>query len=193
MKEILQRVLARLVACQRGATLPEYALVVALFAVVTMGAIGQIDSNAGTYYDSTSSQIGTPPTTIPPPPAVPPTPSEPPPPLTVTVSSMVGTAASCSGNCWTASILITVRDSTMTPFAGATVTGSWNPAGLSTNGCTTAANGTCTVTITGMKANGGGSVNQAVYTVSNVSAGSRPYVAGSVTQKTVPQTCANPC
>ena len=48
---------------ERGATLVEYALIVALMVVTSLGAIKSLERNADTYYDTTSSRIGALPTT----------------------------------------------------------------------------------------------------------------------------------
>jgi PKD repeat protein len=69
----------------------------------------------------------------------------PPAPTPMWVGSLTGSSASAR-NSWSATATITVRDAGG-GVGGVTVTGSWT-AGSGTGGCTTAANGTCSVTVT---------------------------------------------
>lgn len=60
----LRRFRHRLHDADRGASLVEYALIVALMIVTSLGAINRIERNADTYYDTTSSRIGALPSSI---------------------------------------------------------------------------------------------------------------------------------
>ena len=54
----LRRFRRRPSGADRGATLVEYALIVALMVVTSLGAIKSLERNADSYYDTTSSRIG---------------------------------------------------------------------------------------------------------------------------------------
>lgn len=136
-----------------GATLVEYALLVALILVVSIGAISALEDRADERAGSTAGRIGAPgdaayygggttggstggSTTGPPPP----------PPSTVTVSSITSTPPPTNdGSKWVASATITVVDGA-TPLVGVIVTGSWTIEGPGGGSPTTA---TCPTGITG--------------------------------------------
>lgn len=145
----------------RGASLVEYALAVALILVVSMVAIKRLETNERSKLSSRASGIGTPnedtrvrggsgtgggsggspgggsaSATV----SFPPT--------------MDGSTAVESNSKWLATIAIQVLDDSGNPVAGATVSGDWNPdTNSETATCITSSAGSCTVTISSINQN----------------------------------------
>jgi hypothetical protein len=71
------------------------------------------------------------------------------------------------GNTWTASVTVTVHNSSHNGVPDATVSGSWGSIG-GTGSCTTIANGTCTVSESGISKN----TASVTFTVGNVTSAS---------------------
>ncbi|MGQ0830346.1 MAG: Flp family type IVb pilin [Microthrixaceae bacterium] len=138
---------------ERGATVVEYAMAVALVLVVSIGAISRLQTSSkselasdGTrvgsagdnaYYpgaSTTSTTTATTTTTT--------TPS-----VAVHPSSLTATpAASNNGSKWIANATVTVVNSAGVPVPGALVQGTWSsPTPSVTSSCTTTASGTCTL------------------------------------------------
>jgi hypothetical protein len=106
------------------------------------------------------------------------------------VSSLV-TGTPTGTTTWGSQLTVAVTDAGGGPVAGVTVTGAWSPtSSVATTGCTTLANGTCTIT----PANGSFPSGQAVetWTVSNLSAAGYLYDATSnvASSLTVGRGCA---
>lgn len=149
------RQVARAVRGERGAVLPEYALVIALVVVASIGAIlavldkgedrlGTSDVRIGNPVDganyaaaatittlqsssTTSSVVG----------------------QTVRVGAITNSPSPSQGSPaskWIANATVTALDGSGTPVAGVVVSGSWSSNGLGQSGtCTTNAGGTCAV------------------------------------------------
>lgn len=136
---------------ERGAALPEYALLIALLAVVTIGALDALQSSASATFRDTASELGagperTPAPSNPAPSTTAPTPAAPPattapttappttappttaPPTTAAPRATTATAAFSSGaasrdgNEWTATAALTVTDDRGRPVRDAEVT-----------------------------------------------------------------------
>ena len=84
-------------------------------------------------------------------------------------------STSASKNTWTASVTITVHNSTHDVVSGATVSGTWSGGYSGAGSCTTAAAGTCKVSTTTLNK----SRTNATFTVSNVTASGFGYAASS--------------
>ncbi len=156
----------------RGATLVEYALLVGLLVVVSLGVIQNLEDKGGSKVASRSDGIGQPteandlsgPGTTSP--TTPPTTAPPPSPVTVHVGTLAG-ATSTSGGDWSATVTITVLDADGNPAQSVSVTGSWTIPGGGTT-CTTDANGECAITSVSMKRNGNGSVPSIEFAIVNL-------------------------
>jgi len=82
--------------------------------------------------------------------------------------------SSNDGSSWSATVEITVHDGSHNPVNGATVTGSWNLSGLTSNTCITGdlgGNGTCIVLFPGLKKK----IGTVIFTVRNVTMAGQPY------------------
>jgi hypothetical protein len=64
---------------------------------------------------------------------------------TIRIAALTGTAVNQNVNFWKATVTVTVVDQGGAPAAGVVVTGAWSPVTTSPSGCTTAANGQCTI------------------------------------------------
>jgi hypothetical protein len=84
------------------------------------------------------------------------------------VGDLDGTAVE-EGKTWTATVAVTIHDTDHSPVAGVHVSGSWSASGASVNQCTTASDGTCTVTFTGIKR------KSVSFTVTAATLAGRPY------------------
>lgn len=93
------------------------------------------------------------------------------------VGTLAGSSTSAR-NSWTAIATVTVRDSAG-GVGGGTVTGSWT-AGSGSSGCTTAATGTCSVTVTLNKR-----ATSTTWSVSNLARAGWIYQPGSNTLSSV--------
>lgn len=127
---------------ERGATLPEYALIVALLGVVILGAIGAIQSQAGDRMETSSDQIGEP--FLPNPSPSSPTPTGPTPttvPLTTTTT--VATTTTTAPTTTTTVATTTTAAPTTTTTAAPTTTTTRAPVA----DVTCSDNRTCTFTL----------------------------------------------
>jgi Flp pilus assembly pilin Flp len=145
----------RRLAEERGATLPEYALLVSLVVVVSMAAIQATQEEAGDRVRNSDARIGLPAdaanysvgattttlqatttTTIAPAQAL-------------VVGSVTATPAPSQGSPaskWIANATITAHNGLGATVAGAVITGSWSTSGSGSTGtCTTDSSGVCTV------------------------------------------------
>lgn len=142
---------ARTTRHERGATMVEYALLVSLLVVVSLGVIQSLEDKGESKVASRSDGIGQPtesnelsgPGTTSP--TTPPTSTPPPTPLTVHIGTLAGTASQ-SGNDWSATVTITVLDADGNPAQGVTVTGAWSLPGGGTTCSPTDATGECSIT-----------------------------------------------
>jgi len=73
-------------------------------------------------------------------------------------------AASLVRSKWAAAVTITVHNANEIPIAGVTVSGYWEGVTSGNSTCTTDATGKCTVSVTGLRINGG----NAIFNVSNL-------------------------
>ena len=83
-------------------------------------------------------------------------------------------SASRGSNSWSATVEITIHDSNHQPINGATVNGTWTPAGLASDQCTTGdlgGNGTCIVLFPSV----GKSTKNVRFTVTSVTMPGRTY------------------
>lgn len=154
LRSFIRRVTAR---DERGATVPEYALAVSLFALVVVGSVQVVvdrgsdriegsDTRIGTPTDNAAYSLNTTTTFGAPSPTTPTIPS-----TGLVVAQITAVPAPSQGSPaskWIANVTITVTDPSGNPVSGVVVQGSWdatgNPAENAGN-CTTVANGTCTV------------------------------------------------
>ena len=75
-----------------------------------------------------------------------------------------------NGNTWSATVTITVHDSSENPLAGAVVSGVWSNGANGSGTCTTDASGQCSIS-----RNVRNTSNSATFTVSNVTKGGFAY------------------
>ncbi|MFP5255709.1 MAG: Flp family type IVb pilin [Acidimicrobiia bacterium] len=180
----------------RGATLVEYALLVALILVVSIGAIQRVQDDSGdklvadeervgtaednAFYASgsttTTAPVGTTTTTAPT--------------TAMQPSSLVASPApNNSGNKWIAHVTVTITDSSGNPVTGAEVQGSWtdpNPA-VATQCTTTAPSGTCSMQRTDLNDN----KPTAQFTITGVTAPGYSWTVGTGST-TVSVSCSPP-
>ena len=118
----------------------------------------------GTFGPPPPTATPAPPTATPPPPtatSVPPTATPAPPTATPAPSSdvhagdMVGSSTAGSRNRWTASVTITVHDSSHNPVANATVNGAWSNGTNGSGSCVTNGSGQCMISKSNLKGNVG--------------------------------------
>ena len=187
----------------RGATGVEYALIAALVLVGSLGAINALERNADNYYDTTSSRIGSLPSTNGGAPtgtslpggsttttAAPTTTTTTAPTTTTTAaprSSISATADSSDTtgfNSWRAAVTVTIRNtSTGANVANAGVTVAFtrtNGTSLGSATCTTGSNGQCLARLSGVA----DSIAPVVATVTSVSA--NPTWDGATATRTLP-------
>lgn len=164
---------------ERGMSVVEYTVAIALVAAAAIvgidGAKGAVDDKyddeSALYYDGFDAPVvqggGAAPATPPTSAAAGPGPTSTSVPATTTtvpgsagahVSSIVVVTSANPGNSWNAAFTITIVNDGGSPVANAVVTGAWtasNTYGSPAGGpsCTTAADGTCTVTRTGLHKN----------------------------------------
>lgn len=171
---------------ERGAALVEYALLMALLVVVSLGVIQNMEDDGGSKVASRSNSIGEPTesndlpsggTTLPttPPPTTPPSG-----PITIHVGELSGSTATPQAN-WTATVTITVRDADGDPVQGATVTGEWSVPGGGTTCSPTDADGQCSITSVAMKRTGTGSVPSITFTIVSLAGTDMTYDPDSST------------
>jgi Flp pilus assembly pilin Flp len=140
----------------RGATLVEYSLLVALIAVVSLGTISAAEDSSRDHLDDRGSSIGGSSEDIGIVPVAGSTDDEDDDEgdeegdgtttYDATVQNMTGTATNGSPSSkWIAQVVITVVDASGNPINGITVSGSWDTAGTPAGECTTDSNGSCTV------------------------------------------------
>ena len=171
----------------RGATLVEYAMGIALVLVVSLVAINFAESASGDKLDAEAPDIGTPseenylpvggstttPTTAP-------TSTLPPPgPVTAHVGGLTASQAR-SGADWAVTIEVVVVNAAGNPQRGVTCNGAFTP----TRGATTATDvsdgqGICTLTQGDMPRNGPGSVSEVTFTVTSLSGPDVTYDSAS--------------
>jgi hypothetical protein len=89
---------------------------------------------------------------------------------------------------WSALATVTVHDAGHAPLADATVTGNWSNGASGSSSCTTNGNGTCTLTMSGIRNNTG----SVTLTVSSISGDSVTYNAGANEALSVTITVAGP-
>ena len=187
----------------RGATGVEYALIAALVLVGSLGAINALERNADNYYDTTSSRIGSLPSTNGGAPtgtslpggststtAAPTTTTTTAPTTTTTAaprSSISATADSSDTtgfNSWRAAVTVTISNtSTGANVANAGVTVAFtrtNGTSLGSATCTTGSNGQCLARLSGVA----DSITTVVATVTSVSA--NPTWDGATATRTLP-------
>lgn len=167
----------------RGATMVEYALGVALLVVACLGAISFLEDESRDSLDESSDLAGNPdgleagspggstggttggdtggtttdgstdPADAP---------------DGVVVSSITGTSTIAPPD-WVATVSVIASDSSGALAQGVLVTGTWDPAVAgSTVSCTTGADGRCVFTQQGMKRSGGNSIPQTTFTVTSM-------------------------
>ena len=183
----------------RGAVLPEYALIIALVVVGSIGAIqaaqrggtsrlaaspARISANDGAYY------AGAVATTVPPPST------------TSTTAAPIGvhlaanptvTVADAGGNRWQVTITLTLLDSSNNGVIGATVDGTWSDGGggsspVST--CTTSTSaGQCTMQFTRIR----DATPSVTYTLSTITGGSFSWTPVAGGEGTVVISCGTFC
>ena len=161
----------------------EYALGIALIALVSIGALSALADTSGDRLDKRAGTIGTPVEdgVVVPPSTTPTTavPSGSPPTVPVIRAAEVGAltgSASDDGPKWTATVLVTVRDASGNPIGGALVQGSWTGTSTQSGQCTTLASGTCV--LTHVKIND--SQPQTVLTLSTITGVGLTYAAPAV-------------
>jgi lysophospholipase L1-like esterase len=93
----------------------------------------------------------------------------PPPPATVHVGSLTGSSAASNKHTWTASVAITVHDSSHASVGGVTVSGTFS--GGATVSCTTSPSGSCTASSGGISAKRA----SVTFTVSNLARSGATY------------------
>lgn len=163
----------------RGATLVEYALLVALFAVVLIASVDVLQGSETDYLESSGQRIGMPDLDASPPTSTTTTtvdggsdttdPSE----STTVALEPPEVKTDEQGNNWSATILLTFTSGGI-PQEGVTVTGSWDPSGNhEETSCTTNSAGECSVIRWQLNKN---QVDQATFTVEVISG--TGYVAG---------------
>jgi len=162
----------------RGATLPEYALLIGLVVVVCIGVISYLTDASDAEVDQRSGEIGTPSEDN----ALPAgggggggtstgstdggTPTD----VVAHVGGLSGaTTTSSNGTKWSATVTISVVDASGQPVAGATVTASWSAGNKGGTSCLTSSTGTCPITSDTFNRGGGNPVTSVEFTVSNVS------------------------
>lgn len=158
----------------------EYALGIALIALVSIGALSSLADSSGDRLEKRAVTIGTPvedgvvvPTLPPPGPTVP---GGPPGTVPVIQAAEVGAltgAASDDGNRWTATVQVSVRDASGNPIVGAVVQGMWTGASTQSGQCTTLASGGCTLTHVKIK----DSQPNTVFTLSTITGDNVTYAA----------------
>jgi hypothetical protein len=166
---------------EKGATLVEYALLIALVVVVCIGVIEVLTDNSDEKVDTRSGEIGVP------------SEENALPGATdgsgggtstdgsdgggsVSAVAHVGglsaaTSTSSNGNKWSATVTVTIVDASGEPVTGATVTGDWS-AGNGGTSCVTGASGTCPISSADFNAGGGNPVESVTFSVTNVSGSS---------------------
>lgn len=151
----------------RGATLVEYALIIALLVVVLLGAIQRFEGNAEDRYDERAGQgepteefgrlgpdggTGTDPGEG----------GEPGGAVTALLVEPITATAPASNNTWSMTVTVRVLGDGV-PLVGVTFTSpTWTPSSGGTSSCTTTATGICTYTQS-MSRTGGSAVEQATF------------------------------
>jgi hypothetical protein len=102
--------------------------------------------------------------------------SEPPAGGTMHVGSLTGAGVKAGGPNWQAVVTIKVVDGSGAPVTGAVVSGAWTAGTTGSAACTTAGNGTCTVTSPKANSKNVGSIT---YTVNGITHASLTYTAGA--------------
>lgn len=102
----------------------------------------------------------------------PPPPPPPPPPGAFSVDGLTGSASSSGRNRWSATATVSVIDENTAAASGVTMSGSWSNG--SSGSCTTAAAGTCSVTLGGLRNNRDASVTFTVDTLDGAAATGSP-------------------
>lgn len=80
-----------------------------------------------------------------------------------------------NGRRWTATVSVLVVDNNGSPVANATVEGNWSTGGRGNASCTTAGNGLCSISISGIRDD----IPSVTFTVADVSHSSLSYDAGA--------------
>lgn len=182
-----------------GAVLPEYALIIALVVVGSLGAIqaaqdggtdrleasdARISPNDGAYYAGGVS------TTLPPPATTSTTAG----PVGVHVAAgPVITVTNVSGNRWQVTMTLTLLDSSNNGVIGATVDGTWTDGGTGSSpegSCTTSTSaGQCTLQFTKIR----DSVPTVTYTLSTITGGTFAWTPVAGGEGTIVISCGTFC
>ncbi|MEQ1787577.1 MAG: hypothetical protein ABL966_11030 [Acidimicrobiales bacterium] len=183
----------------RGATLPEYALIVALIVITCLSGIqmvqengeeklaasdGRISAADGAYYPGGATTTSTPgPTT-----------TAPPTPIGVHLAANpTVVVADVSGNKWQVTVTFTLRDSANNGVIGATMNGVWSGGGNGSDpvgSCTTSTSaGQCTVQFTKIR----DSVPNVTYTVSTITGGTFSWTPAATGEGTLTVNCGAVC
>lgn len=158
----------------RGASLVEYALLVALFGLVLVASVDALQGSEADHLESSSQRIGMPDLDQSPPGSTTstttgegPSPTEPPPESVVVIVEAPTTSAEESGNNWRARIEFLVSGSGLAR-EGVVISGFWDPSGggQTTTSCTTTSAGTCEMVRWNMSKN---TYDQATFTITSIS------------------------
>jgi Flp pilus assembly pilin Flp len=164
----------------RGTTAVEYALVLALVAVVSIGAIMALERDSGSALEARGDTAGIPSESngnLAPPPTVGPVdpgeegdPGDPPPPAVVHLTSLTAVTDQTT-NQWVATVTIVISDAAGAPVAGATCSGSWAPStGSSQTSDVSDDLGRCVMTQGSMpRTPPADAINQVVFTLTGLS------------------------
>jgi len=162
---------------ERGATLVEYAMGVALICVASLGAIQFMEDGSTENVERRTSTLGAPdidetgtPVTIPtPPPTAPGDPPPPPPESLVSISTSQAATVVQRNVQWAATVGFTALDDTNNEREAVVIEGQWTGAGLVAPvaaTCTTNLSGICAVTIRELACSQAGPVTLTVTSVS---------------------------
>ncbi len=162
-------------ASDRGATLVEYALLVALFGLVLVASVDALQGSETEYLESSSDRIGMPDLDASPPgattttgPGEGPQPTEPPPDSVLVQIEAPTVSADEQGNNWRARIDFLASGSGLAK-EGVVISGFWSPSGgggQTTTSCTTDSAGTCQMVRWNMSKD---TYDQATFTITSVS------------------------
>jgi Flp pilus assembly pilin Flp len=181
----------------RGATLVEYAMIMALVVVVSIGAIQMVQESGEERLDSTDVRVnaddgayyaggGSPPTTSG---ATTTTPGSP---IDVHLASVPSMTLTNDGPRWQVTLTFTLLDSSGNGVIGATMNGTWTDVGQGSQPvgtCTTSTSaGQCTVQYTRIKDD----ANTVVYDVSSITGGSFQWAPAAPGEGSVTVTCGSP-
>lgn len=188
--------------CRRGeggATLVEYAMLVALVVVVSIGAIQMVQDNGEERLDSTDERVnaddgayyaggGSPPTSSGA------TTTAPPGPIGIHLDTNPTVTVQPDGNnFWQVTITFTLLDSSNDGVIGATLNGDWTGAGnpaIPDGSCSTSTSvGQCTVVISKVKE----ADDEVTFTVSGITGGSFTWVPATAEEGMIVVPCGSIC